>query len=53
MRFLSFLDEIQSSLIEFLLCADREALSLDDINQKTSSYWAGSSVSVLRALWLH
>ena len=47
MRFLSFLDEIQSSLIEFLLCADREALSLDDINQKTSSYWAGSSVSVL------
>lgn len=27
MRFLSFLDEIQSSLIEFILCADREALS--------------------------
>lgn len=45
MRFLSFLDD--DSLIEFLLCADREALSLDDINQKTSSYWAGSSVSVL------
>jgi len=37
MRFLSFLFEIQSSLIELILCADREALSLADINQKTSS----------------